>query len=314
MAALLLLLLLAVPARSAVWDTRYADVNGVRLHYVTKGNGKLMLFVHGFPEFWYAWKDQLEDFGTGHQAVALDMRGYNLSSKPESVEQYAMPLLVGDLKALADHLLPRNGPKKLILVAHDWGGVVAWVFAMMHPEYVEKLVIINAPHPGIFGREIRSNPEQQKASSYMLLFRSEQAEAALSANDYASLARAVFEGTTRPGAFTEEDRRMYLEAWRQPGALTGGLNFYRAARVGPLPGAAATAPPEASLPSQAVKVPTLVIWGEKDRALLTGNLEGLEQFVPDLRIKRIPGGSHWVVHEFPALVNRYIRDFLEEEP
>ncbi len=313
MARLLLLILLAVPAGGAEWDHRYAEANGVKLHYVTKGQGKLMLFLHGFPEFWYAWKDQLEEFSKDHRSVALDLRGYNLSAKPEGVEQYSMPLLVSDVKALADHLLPREGPKKLVLVGHDWGGVVAWLFAMLHPNYVEKLVIINAPHPAIFGREIRSNPEQQKASSYMLLFRGEQAEATLSTNDYAALAQAVFGGSTKPGAFTEEDRKMYLEAWRQPGALTGGLNYYRAARVGPpAPGAASGPPPEAALPSQVVKVPTLVIWGEKDRALLTGNLAGLEQFVPDLRVKRIPGGSHWVVHEYPELINRYIRDFLEE--
>ena len=327
---LLLLTLLALPSSAAMWKHHYAEVNGIKLHYVSKGGGKLMLFLHGFPEFWYAWKDQLQEFGKDHRAVALDMRGYNLSAKPESVEQYAMPFLVDDVKALADQLLPRRGRKKLVLVGHDWGGVVAWVFAMAHPEYVEKLVIINAPHPGVFGREISSNPEQQKASSYMLLFRSEQAETVLSANQYATLARTVFEGSARPEAFTEEDRRAYLEAWNQPGALTGGLNYYRAARVGPptgpvqstggfspvlragsSPGAGGQGPGAgANLPSQTVPVPTLVIWGEKDRALLTGNLEGLDKFVPDLRIQRIPEGTHWIIHEYPALVNRSIREFL----
>ncbi len=295
-----------------MWDHRYAEVNGIRLHYVTRGRGKLMLFLHGFPEFWYTWKDQLEEFGKDYQAVAPDLRGYNLSSKPESVEQYAISFLVGDVKALADHLLPPDGPRKLALVGRDWGGVVAWAFAMAHPEYFEKLVIINAPHPGIFARELRSNPDQQKASSYMLLFRSEQAEATLSANNYALLAQAVFQGTTRPDAFSDEDRRAYLEAWSQAGALTGGLNYYRAARVGPPPPGAA--PQEIALPSETVNVPTLVIWGEKDRALLTGNLDGLEEFVPDLRIQRIPEGSHWVVQEYPELVNRYIRDFLRAPP
>src|SRR5712671_845972 len=162
---------------------KYAEANGIRLHYVTTGKGKLLLFVHGFPEFWYAWKNQLVEFGRDYQAVAPDMRGYNLSSKPTEVEQYQVQYLVEDLRALAEKL----GHKKLILVAHDWGGAVAWAFAIAHPDYLEKLVIINAPHPGVFQRELRDNPAQQKASGYMLMFRSPQAESLLSANNYASL-------------------------------------------------------------------------------------------------------------------------------
>ncbi len=305
-----------VPLVRGEMEHRYAEVNGVKLHYVTEGKGRLMLFLHGFPEFWYAWKAQLKEFGKDHQAVAVDMRGYNLSSRPETVDQYAIPLLVGDVKALADHLLPKDGPKKLVLVGHDWGGAIAWIFAGTYPDYLEKLVIINAPHPGVFQRELRSNPDQQKASSYMVLFRSEKAEATLSADDFGTLARAVFEGSAKPEAFSEEDRRAYLEAWRQPGALTGGLNYYRAARVGPPPpDAAPDSPPppdEANLPALTVKVPTLVIWGEKDRALLTGNLDGLDKFVPDLRIRRIPDATHWVVHEYPDKVHSYIREFLKK--
>lgn len=147
-----------------MWEHRFAEVNAVRLHYVTRGEGRLMLFLHGFPEFWYAWKDQLREFGKDHQAVALDMRGYNLSSKPEGVEQYAMPYLAGDVKGLADQFLAGSAHKKLVLVGHDWGGAVAWILAAEHPEYLERLVIINAPHPAIFVRELRTNPEQQKAT------------------------------------------------------------------------------------------------------------------------------------------------------
>jgi pimeloyl-ACP methyl ester carboxylesterase len=285
----------------------YADVNGVRLHYVTAGTGKLILFLHGFPEFWYAWKDQLIEFAATHQAVAPDLRGYNLSSKPAEVEQYEVPLLVEDVRALAEHF----GHDRFILVGHDWGGAVAWATALYHPERIEKLVIINAPHPGIFGRELRSNPAQQQASQYMLLFRSPQAEAFLSAKQYAYLVEAVLGPRLRRGYFTEEDRAAYLAAWSQPGALTGGLNYYRAARVGP-PSSAAE-PPIAlpsDLPSLTVKVPTLVIWGEKDIHLLAGNLEGLEGFVPDLTVLRIPDGTHWVVHEKPAVINAAIREFI----
>jgi len=296
-------------AKPPMFKHEYADVNGVRLHYVTAGKGKLIMFVHGFPEFWYEWKNQLAHFGKDYQAVAPDMRGYNLSSKPAEVDQYQVKYLVEDLRALAEKL----GHKKFILVAHDWGGAVAWAFAIAHPEYLEKLVIINAPHPGIFQRELRENPAQQKASGYMLMFRSPQAEQTLSANNYALLVNAVLGEGLKTGVFTEEDKKAYIEAWSQPGALTGGLNYYRAARVGPPTETdKSVANFAAALPSLEVKVPTLVIWGEKDTALLTGNLEGLDKYVPNLTIKRIPEGSHWVVHEKPALVDGYIREFIKK--
>jgi pimeloyl-ACP methyl ester carboxylesterase len=286
----------------------YADVNGIRLHYVTAGTGKLILFAHGFPEFWYEWKNQLAEFGQNYQAVAPDLRGYNLSEKPYDVAQYHMRYLVDDLRALARHL----GHERFILVGHDWGGAVAWALAAYYPEDLEKLIIINAPHPTVFARELRANPAQQQASRYMLMFRSPQAERILSANDYAALVTGVLgEGLTQ-GWFTKADRQAYIAAWSQPGALTGGLNYYRASRVGPPTHEqehTQSAPATAASPLM-IQVPTLVIWGEQDQALLTGNLEGLEQFVPDLRIERIPNGSHWVIHEQPERVNRCIRDFL----
>ena len=289
-------------------EHRYADVNGVRLHYATAGHGRLVMFVHGFPEFWYAWKDQLAEFGRDHEAVAPDMRGYNLSSKPAEVEQYAVRLLVEDLRALAEHL----GRRRFSLVGHDWGGVVAWALAISHPAWLEKLVIVNAPHPAVFARELRENPAQQKASEYMLAFRSDKAEQILSAGDFAVLEQAVLGDLLARGRFTETDRRAYLDAWAQPGALTGGLNYYRAAGVGPpsRDGAPASGTLGVSGRSLTVSVPTLVIWGEKDTALLTGNLDGLDRYVPDLTIRRIPAGTHWVIHEQPALVNRMIREFI----
>jgi pimeloyl-ACP methyl ester carboxylesterase len=285
----------------------YADVNGIRLHYASAGQGKLILFVHGFPEFWYAWKDQLAEFGRDHLAVAPDMRGYNLSSKPEGVEQYAVPHMVADLRALAKSL----GHEKFTLVAHDWGGGVAWSLAIRHPEWLEKLIIINSPHPATFERELANNPAQQAASQYMLFFRSSKAEAALSANNYAALVDTVMTAGLKKGHFTEADREAYLAAWSQPGALTGGLNWYRAARVGPPTDSEPKARSfEPDVGNNTVKVPTLVIWGEKDKALVKENLDGLEQYVPDLTVRRIAEGSHWVVHEQPALVNGHIREFI----
>ncbi len=296
----------------------YAQVNGVRLHYVSAGKGPLIIFLHGFPEFWYEWKDQLAEFGKDHLAVAPDMRGYNLSEKPADVDQYQMKYLIEDVRALADHF----GQKKFVLVGHDWGGVVAWSFAIAHPESVEKLVIVNAPHPGVFGRLLAQDPEQQKASQYMLMFRSDKAEENLSANNYGLLVNIVLGPGLKTGVFSDKDKQAYIAAWSQPGALTGGLNYYRAARVGPPAPAATDSPASSPAPAQnsgnfapdpsrlSVNVPTLVIWGEKDTALLTGNLDGLDQFVPHLTIKRIPEGTHWVIHEKAAEVNGDIRDFL----
>src|SRR5437879_1648924 len=197
----------------------FAEVNGVRLHYASAGAGKLILFLHGFPEFWYAWKNQLAHFGRDFFAVAPDQRGYNLSSKPAEVRSYEVKFLVEDVRALARHL----GHERFILVGHDWGGVVAWAFAAQYPQNLEKLVIINAPHPAIFARLLRENPVQQQASRYMLMFRSPQAEQILSANNYCFLIEVLRRDL---GArFTAADRAAYLAAWSQPGALTGGLNW-----------------------------------------------------------------------------------------
>lgn len=293
----------------------FVTVNGLRLHCVTAGKGPLILFLHGFPEFWYEWKDQLREFSKDHLAVAPDLRGYNLSDKPPAVSNYRVDLLLEDIRGLADHF--RHG-KKFVLVAHDWGGGLAWAFAIAHPEYLQKLVIINAPHPAIFSRLLANDPDQQKASQYMLLFRSAQAEETLSANNYALLVNAVLGGLLKSGAFTEADKQAYIKAWSQPGALTGGLNYYRAAKLGPPApsdvakeiGASDTniAP---DLLKMIVRVPTLVIWGEKDEALITRNLDGLNEFVPNLIVKRFPDASHWVVHEKPDQLNRCIRDFIQ---
>ena len=282
----------------------YAEVNDVRLHYVSEGTGKLILFVHGFPEFWYEWKNQLEEFGKDHQAVALDMRGYNLSSKPDDVDQYKMRVLTEDIRQLAEYL----GQQKFIMVAHDWGGSVAYAFALRHPDYLEKLIVINTFHPGVFNQQLQENPKQREASQYILMFRSPEAERILSENNYAYLRENTFGDLIKQGYLTEEDLKVYLEAWSQPGALTGGLNYYRATRVDALEGKPQPPIDESRL---IVRVPTLVIWGEKDRAMVATNLDGLGKYIPDLTIKRIPDGSHWVVHEKPELVNKYIREFIE---
>jgi pimeloyl-ACP methyl ester carboxylesterase len=290
----------------------YAELDSVRLHYAAEGaeDGDLILFAHGFPEFWYAWKKQLAEFGRSRLAVAPDMRGYNLSSKPANVEDYELKNLVEDLRGLAAHF-GCGGDKKFTLVAHDWGGVVACAFALVYPERLDRLVLINAPHLAVFRRELAQNPAQRKASEYIQFFRTPAAESMLSANNFAALSAIVLTPGLERGYFNDADRRAYLEAWSQPGALTGGLNYYRALpRVTDkdanddlptlLPGAK----------SWIVQVPTMFLWGMKDTALLPGNLDGLEESVPNNRIERMPEGTHWVVHEQPDLINRHIHDFL----
>ena len=222
------------------------------------------------------------------------MRGYGRSDKPHEVSAYGVSYLVADVAAILDRISP---DRPAILVGHDWGGVVAWQFAARHPKRLEKLVIINAPHPAIFTRELLNNPAQRLASAYIALFRSRLAEPLLRAGRFALLRRAVFGGAA-PGAFSQEEQERYIAAWSQTGALTGGLNYYRAARF--VPGEAV----------QPVTTPTLVLWGENDTALLPGNLEGLEEYVPNLTVQRIPDGTHWVVHEHPGVINAAIQEFV----
>ena len=259
----------------------YADVNGVRLHYVSGGAGKLMLFVHGFPQFWRAWEQLLPEFARDHHVCAPDMRGINLSSKPEGVKAYHVKQQMEDLQQLIAHL----GHERCILVAHDWGGACAWNFAMKHPELVEKLVIINAPHPVPYARELRCNEKQRKASDYMALFRLEKAERVISENNFQRLAY-FFREWGGAGGHKADDATvaMYREAWSRPGAITAALNYYRASPLYPAepPDLVPILKPE----DFQVGVPTMVIWGESDSALLPELLDGLDQCVPDLRIEK----------------------------
>jgi pimeloyl-ACP methyl ester carboxylesterase len=266
----------------------FFEKDGIRLHYAAEGSGKLMLFAHGFPEFWYSWKNQLEEFGKTHLAVAPDLRGYNLSSKPARVEDYAISALAGDLVGLAQHL----GYPKFTLVGHDWGGALAWALAIAYPELIEKLVIINAPHPATFARELKNSWAQRRASWYMLLFQMPFAENLLRLNGYSALVRSTLRDGLKKNYFNEQDRQAYLEAWSQPGAFTSGLNYYRALPLKNLFSRKRLEIPGLGADSLLVRVPTLVLWGEKDQYLLPGNLDGLEEFVPDLTVRRFPDASH----------------------
>ena len=288
----------------------YAEVNGIRFHYASAGTGKLVLFLHGFPTFWYDWKDQLLDLGRDHHAVAPDMRGYNLSFRPVEVDQYRLQHLIADVRGLSRHL----GQEKFILVGHDFGGLIAWIFAAYHPECVEKLVILNAPNPAVFERELRENPAQQLACGYMKLFSQPgKAEQELSQNNFAWLSRVVLEQGIAQGYRTEEDRKEYMATWSQPGALTAGLNYYRANNLCPAPqngGSWSALEQMPELSSLVVTAPTLVLWGLKDKGLLAGNLSGLKRVVANLRVELFTDVGHWIAQAKAREVNAHIRDFI----
>jgi pimeloyl-ACP methyl ester carboxylesterase len=227
------------------------------------------------------------------------LRGYNLSDKPPAVEAYRAKHLAADVLALASHYTK----EKFVLVAHDWGGAVAWSIAIAQPARLSRLVMLNSPHPYVFWRELCENPAQRKASEYMLLFRLPKAERVLSENGYARLL----------GAFADLDdasRKELVEAWSQPGALTGGLNYYRASVLYP-PSPEDPGPEKLQWKPEdfVVRVPTLVLWGERDTALLPGCLDGLEAVVPDLKLVRVPEASHWIARERTAQVISEIEAF-----
>lgn len=282
----------------------------VRLHYASCGDPArpLLLFIHGFPEFWFAWAGLMPLFADRWYAVAPDLRGFNLSSKPAQLEAYRATALIGDLAALIDRL----GHGKAVVVAHDWGGALAWGLAIARPDLVERLVILNAPHPVPFARALASDPEQQRSSRYMNWLRKPGSEATLAQDDFAALERFLHADGNGAPWFDGETRAAYHRAWAQPGALTGGVNYYRASPFYPPtdddPGAARLSLREQDF---TVRVPTLVIWGERDTALRPVLLEGLERVVPGLRIERIAEASHWLVHEQPLRIAASIRAFIE---
>ncbi len=281
--------------------------NGIKLHVARAGEGPLILFLHGFPDYWACWRAQLEYFASkGYTAVAPDLRGFNLSDKPAEVEQYRAKHVMADVAALAAKY---GDGGKFTLVAHDWGGAVAWGLAIARPELLSRLVICNSPHPYRFWRELCDNPAQQQASDYFLLFRQPgKAERVLSENNFERL-WGMIQGDWGGGGGTE--REDFVAAMSQPGALTGGLNYYRATPVYPPKGDDPGARKLALEPKDTVvRVPTLVIWGEQDRALLPSLLDGLDEVVPDLKVVRVPGAGHWVMRQQPDLVNREIEDFI----
>lgn len=255
-----------------------------------------LVFLHGFPEGAFIWDELMLSLSPQFRCIAPNLRGYERSSAPREVESYRAKHLMADVAALI--ALTGEGPLAA-LVAHDWGGAVAWNLAVQRPELMRQLIIINSPHPGTFLRELQLNPAQREASAYMNFLCRPDAEGLLAENDYARLWPF----------FTQMDatwldaptRQRYRELWDH--GLTGPLNYYRASPMRPPtaedPGAMAL---QFAPEFVTVKLPTLVIWGEADTALPPSMLDGLEKFVPQLNLKRVAGATHWIVHEQPGLI------------
>ena len=278
------------------WQHAYITTNGVKLHYVTQGEGDLMLMLHGFPEFWYSWRHQIPEFAKNYKVVALDLRGYNDSDKPADKSAYVMDEFIRDVEGVIKGL----GYDKCILVGHDWGGAIAWNFAYAHPEMVERLIILNLPHPAKFAEGMR-NPQQLLRSSYMFFFQIPWLpEFLIQSSDYQPIETAIKGMAVNKSAFSKEDLEAYKDAAAKRGAMTATLNYYRNIF-------------QQRMTSQdwsVLSVPTLMIWGEKDTALGKELTYGTEAYVRDFQIKYIPDCSHWVQQEQPQLVNQYMREFL----
>jgi len=278
----------------------------------------VLMFLHGFPEAAFVWDGLLAHFAQpengGYFCIAPNLRGFEQSSAPPDPAAYRAKHLVQDISALIAQVAP--GGKLEALVAHDWGGAVAWSVAATMPQLMRKLVIINSPHPGTFLRELQNSPSQQAASAYMNFLIRPDAETLLAENDFRRLWQFLTKGSNpqagaTPAWLTEDVKDQYRAVWRA--GLTGGCNLYRAsplrpARPGDPAAAAVTLPPEILT----VLLPTLVLWAMDDIALPPALIDGLADYVPNMQLERVPGASHWIVHEQPGVVTRAIADFVRQ--
>lgn len=268
------------------------------MHAVARGphDGPVVVLLHGFPEFWYGWRHQLAPLAAaGLRVVAPDQRGYNLSGKPRGIAAYRLATLADDVLGLADALGRRN----FAVVGHDWGGVVAWHLAGRHPDRITRAAILNAPHPATLWRYASRHPHQLMKSWYVLYFQLPLLpELSLRAGGYRVL-QEVLRRSSTPGVFTPEDWQRYREAWRQPGALTAMLNWYRALRHD-----------IAAPPAPRVGVPIRLIWGGRDAVLDRGLAEAGLAYCDRGELFHLPEATHWLQHEAPDAVNGMLRDFL----
>lgn len=285
-----LMMFIAGPARAdELGKSGFVDSGGVQLHYVTAGEGPLLVLLHGFPDYHYTWRDQMPALAKNFQVVALDLRGYNKSDQPEGVENYKTEKLVADVAAVLGHFKQ----KKAVIVGHDWGGFIAWSFAMTHPDKVDRLIILNLPHPNGLMRELANNPEQQKNSEYARFFQKAEATKLVKPEQ-------LVQWVKEP-----EAREKYIEAMKRS-SLEGMLNYYKANYPREPYKLPAELPP--------VKCPVLMIHGLDDKALLPGALNDTWKWVEkDLTLITVPGAGHFVHRDKPEFVTKKMVNWLTEK-
>lgn len=278
----------------------HAAVNGVVLHYAEAGpqDGPPVILLHGFPEFWAGWRHQIGALAAaGFRVIAPDQRGYNLSDKPKGVAAYDLDRLVGDVIGLADYF----GIARIKLIGHDWGASVAWWLATTRPERLERMAVLNAPHPAIWRKAMREDAEQKKKSRYVQMFRLPWLpEALMRARGWRGLSDGLV-ASSRPGTFSDDDFADYRLAWSRPRALTAMVNWYRALLKKPMPGSLLR-----------IKMPVLVIWGLDDKFGAVSGVEASLALCDDARRLFIEGATHWVQHEEAERVNAALVAFLRE--
>ena len=280
-----------------MYEEHFIDTNGIRLHTIVAGpeNGKPVVLLHGFPEFWYGWRHQIEPLAkAGYRVIVPDQRGYNLSEKPNGVKQYHIDLLAQDIVGLLDSL----GYHEVDLVGHDWGGVVAWQVATDYPERLSHLVILDAPHQNSMQRALLHHPSQLVRSWYIYMFQLPWFAEHIFFSPFANQGMRK----AKPGSFTAEDMARYRQAWAQPGAVHATINWYRAAFRSILRPAVGTGAP--------IQVPTLILWGEADWALSPWLARDSAAHCTQSTLRFFPGVGHWLQHDQPQEVNRAILDFL----
>ena len=282
----------------------YATVNGVRLHYAETGSGALVLLLHGFPEYWYSWRHQLEALGKHFHVVAPDMRGYNLSDKPPRVEDYRVDEMVADVVGLIDHF----GASQASIVGHDWGATVAWVVAQRFPDRVSKLVVMQVPPAAVWRANM--SLRQVLRSWYMFLFQLPRVpEWMIRRKNLAAIERTFTNSVNRKGSFSAAEIENYKEALRQPGAITSAINYYRA-NISRL----ASRGSNSARSNEHTRVPTLFIFAEQDLAILPETVRGVAEYVDaPFRELRIKDSGHWVQNEAADEVNEALMEFLNSE-
>lgn len=288
------------------WQHQFIQTNNIRLHCVIQGEGELVVLLHGFPEFWYSWRHQIPTLARHFKVVVPDLRGYNDSDKPNT--GYDLDTLTADVQGLISSL----GYLKAHIVGHDWGGTIAWNMAQKFPHAIDRLAILNAPHPHRFMQELSSNLDQLRRSWHLLAFQIPALPEWLIQQNLRDIVKNLFQGlATRKGAFSKEDTEIYRAALEKPGVLSAVLNHYRQflspqiwmANWGRSP-----------LPITPITAPTLVLWGEDDLFFSQRLVEGMEQFVEaPLTLKRLQQCGHWVQQEVPQTVNRELLEFLRKK-